>query len=61
MCQTYTLALKKLLNTLMNSTSVPETPLGGNEDFEALKCSYCCSVTAFPKDFSEEDSSGLHD
>lgn len=48
----------RLLDTLLNSTSVPETSLSGDEDFEAIKCSCCCFVTAFPKDFSERDSSG---
>jgi len=42
-----------LLDTVLDSIFVPDTSLAGDEDFEVMKCSYCCSVTAFPKDFSE--------
>lgn len=52
---------RRLLDTVLNSIFVPETSLGEDDDFEVIKCSYCCSVTAFPKDFSERDSSGLRD
>lgn len=52
---------RRLLDTALNSIFVPETSLGGDEDFEIIKCSYCRSVTAFPKDFSERDSSSLRD